>query len=253
LNVFSLFGKAAFVAGGSGGIGEAVAWALARHGARVAVAGRTIVKAEPLAERLRAEGHDAFALALDAHSVPDIGRAVDEVAARFGRLDIVVNCIGIQREQALADVTEDAFDDVIALNLKAAMFVAQAAARHQTKGGKQVHLLSVRSQLGLRSRGYSAYCASKGALAMLVRQHACELAPRGITVNGVAPTVVRGEMARHWLDDPATHRQIVERIPLGRVAEPDDVAGAVLFFCAPASDFVTGQVLYVDGGVTASQ
>jgi NAD(P)-dependent dehydrogenase (short-subunit alcohol dehydrogenase family) len=138
------------------------------------------------------------------------------------------------------------------------MFLGQAVARVHTaqaesRGGKQVHLLSVRSQLGLRDRGYSAYCSSKGGLVMLIRQHAVELAPHGITVNGVAPTVVRTEMARHWLANPVTRQQITERIPLGRVADARDVVGAAVFLCSPASDFVTGQVLYVDGGITASQ
>jgi gluconate 5-dehydrogenase len=153
-------------------------------------------------------------------------------------------------------VTEEAWDEVVAVNLKAAMFLGQAAARHQVaagRGGKQVHLLSVRAMLGLRDRGYSAYCSTKGGLALLVRQHAVELARHRITVNGVAPTVVRTPMASHWLTNPATATAIVERIPLRRVGEPEDVVGAVLFFCAPASDFITGQVLYADGGLTATQ
>ncbi len=150
-------------------------------------------------------------------------------------------------------MSAEAWDEVLDTNLKAAMFLAQAVARRQKRGGKQVHLLSVRAQLGLRGRGYSAYCASKGGLAMLVRQHAAELGPRGICVNGVAPTVVRTEMGAHWLRNPKTRAWLKERIPLGRVAETADVAAAVLYFCAPASDFVTGQVLYVDGGLTATQ
>ena len=128
-----------------------------------------------------------------------------------GGLDILVNCVGIQREEPLLEVTEDAYDEVYRVNLKAAMFLAQAAARMQiarNRGGRQVHLLSVRAQLGLRDRGYSAYCSSKGGLVMLVKQHAMELARHGITVNGVAPTVVRTEMARHWLDNPLTAKQI---------------------------------------------
>jgi NAD(P)-dependent dehydrogenase (short-subunit alcohol dehydrogenase family) len=136
------------------------------------------------------------------------------------------------------------------------MFLAQAVAKKQIdgqRGGKQVHLLSVRAQLGMRGRGYSAYTSTKGALVMLIRQHASELAPHGITVNGIAPTVVRTEMARHWLENPETRKQVLDRIPLGRVAEPKDIAGAAVFFCAPSSDFVTGQVLYLDGGITASQ
>ncbi len=252
-NLFDLRGRVACVPGGYGDIGSAVAWALAHAGARVAVAGRSAAKAEAAAAALRAAGHDAIGLAMDAHAVSSIRAAIGAVAQHFGQLDLLINCVGIQREERLADVTEEAFDEVVQVNLKAAMFMGQAAARHQVSGGRQVHLLSVRAQLGLRDRGYSAYCATKGALVMLVKQHAMELAARGITVNGVAPTVVRGEMARHWLDDPVTHQQVLQRIPLGRVAEPHDVAGAALFFCSPAAAFVTGKILYIDGGISASQ
>ena len=105
----------------------------------------------------------------------------------------------------------------------------------------------------MRARGYSAYCATKGALVTLIRQHAVELCAHGVTVNGVAPTVVLTEAAERWRNDPERWKALLARIPLGRVAESREVAAAVLFFCAPASVFVTGQVLYVDGGITASQ
>ena len=256
----SLAGRTAFVPGGYGGIGAAIAWGLALAGARVAVAGRSDAKADALAASLRAAGHDAIGVAMDAHSTDSIRAAIDGVAGRFGSLDLLVNCVGIQREERHAEVSEAAFDEVVQVNLKAAMFMSQAAARHQSAAvtagrppGRQVHLLSVRSQLGMRDRGYSAYCATKGALVMLIKQHAVELSAHGITVNGVAPTVVRGDMGAHWLADPATRGPLLARIPLGRVAEPEDVVGAVLFFCSPAAAFVTGQVLYVDGGVTATQ
>lgn len=258
--LFGLAGRVAYLPGGYGGIGEAIAWALAAAGARLAIAGRHVDKAEALAARLRAAGHDAFGLAMDAHSTASIRAAVDGVAQHFGALDLLVNCIGIQREERLADVTEEAFDEVVQVNLKAAMFLAQAVAKHQVAGvgagrapGRQVHLLSVRAQLGMRDRGYSAYCATKGALVMLIKQHAVELSAHGITVNGIAPTVVRGEMGAHWLANPASRAHILQRIPLGRVAEAGDVAGAAVFFCGPGAAFVTGQILTLDGGLTATQ
>ena len=240
----SLKGKVAFVPGGYGGLGVAICRGLAERGAKVVVAGRDAKKAQSLASKITGE-----AIALDVRSVAAIRKTVGSLP----RVDLFINCTGVQREQALDEVTEEAWDEVVGTNLKAAMFLAQAVAKRQKRGGKQVHLLSVRAQLGLRGRGYSAYCSAKGGLAMLVRQHACELAPRGICVNGVAPTVVRTRMGAHWLKNPKTRAWLEERIPLGRVAEPKDVVGAVLFFCSPASDYITGQILYVDGGITASQ
>jgi NAD(P)-dependent dehydrogenase (short-subunit alcohol dehydrogenase family) len=254
--LFDLHGKVAFVPGGYGGIGEAICWGLALHGAHVVVGGRSLDKAKSLAAQMIAQGLHASAVAIDAHSTAGIRAAVDTAAAHNGEINILVNCIGIQREEKLLDVTEEAFDEVVQVNLKSAMFLAQAVAKHQIaakRGGKHIHLLSVRAQLGLRDRGYSAYCATKGALVMLVKQHAVELARDNIQVNGIAPTVVATEMARHWLENDITRRQIVERIPLGRVATPADVVGAALFFASAASDFVTGQTLYLDGGITASQ
>jgi NAD(P)-dependent dehydrogenase (short-subunit alcohol dehydrogenase family) len=254
--MFRLEGKVAFVPGGYGGIGAAVALGLAEAGASVAVAGRSLEKAEALAATLKEAGFRALGLAMDAQDVDSIRAATDRVVAELGRLDILANCIGMNREQKLAEVTEETFDEIYRVNLRSAMFLAQAAAKHQiagARGGKQVHLLSVRSMLGMRGYGYSAYCSTKGALVMLVRQHAVELAPHGITVNGIAPTVVLTEAAQKWRSDPGRWEALLARIPLGRVAEPRDVVGAAIFFCSSASDFATGQILYLDGGITATQ
>ena len=251
-----LAGKVALVAGGYGHIGEAIARGLAHAGAHVLVAGRDEAKAAALARALGADGATAHALAFDARSPDSIRIAVDLAAERHGVPDLLVNSLGVQNEQPMLEVTEEAFDEIIDVNLKAAMFLGQSVARLQVArggGGRHVHQLSVRAQLGLRGRGHSAYCASKGGLALLVKQHATELAPHGINVNGIAPTVVRTPLAGRWLTDPDIHRQLIERIPLGRIAEVGDVVGPTLFFLSDAAAFVTGQILYVDGGVTACQ
>lgn len=256
MDLFDLSGRRAFIPGGYGGIGSAIAEGLCRAGASVAVAGRSAEKASALAGSLASDGFTAHGLAMDGEDVGDIRRAVDEAAGLLGGLDILVNCIGNNAEQPLLEVTEEAFDEGYRTNLRSAMFLAQAVARHQVaagRGGKQVHLLTLRSILGARGFGYSAYCSMKGGLLMLVKQHALELAPHGILVNGIAPTVVETEMSANWKADPKRWEGIKARIPLGRVAQPSDLVGAAVFFCSPASDFVTGQVLFVDGGVTASQ
>jgi gluconate 5-dehydrogenase len=254
--LFDLSGQVAFVPGGAGGLGEAIAWGLATHGAAVAIGGRDRARAGALADALTEAGHRSIAVGMDATDVPMIERAVADVVAQLGRINILVNCVGTQIEQLILEVTEEAFDRVYESSLKAAMFIAQAVAKWQIEagnGGRQIHLLSVRSTLGLRNRGYSAYCATRGGLVMLVKQHAMELAPHNITVNGVAPTFVYTEMIRHVMNNPEFRKQLETRIPLGRIADPKDIVGPVIFFSAKASGFVTGQTLYVDGGITSSQ
>ncbi len=247
--------KIVFLPGGYGGIGEAIAWGLAIRGARVVIAGRSIEKARTLANCINDAGYNASGVQLDVESVASINTAVAQVADKYGPPEILVNCVGIQREEPILEVTEEAFDEVYRTNLKSAMFLAQAVARHQIQAGtgKQLHLLSVRAKLGLRDRGYSAYCSTKGGMVMLIKQHAMELAKHGITVNGVAPTFVYTEMIRHVMENPEFRQNLLDRIPLGRIPDPKDVVGPVLFFCSPASDFVTGQIMYVDGGITVSQ
>ena len=255
----SLAGRVAFVPGGYGGIGEAIAWGLALAGARVAVAGRDRVKAEAFAARLGAAGHDAIGVAMDAHSLPDIRVAVDGVAGRFGGLDLLVNCVGIQREERHADVSEAAFDEVAQVNLKAAMFMSQTAARHQVAAiaagrpaGRQVHLLSVRAQLGVRDRGYSAYCATKGALIQLAKVMAADHAVQNIRVNTLSPGAVETRRMVLRFGDMQTARQVSGPLHLlKRLGQPDEIAAAAIFLASDASSFMTGADLLVDGGYTA--
>ena len=219
------------------------------------VAGRNPEHTHALAEALKNEGYESHAAPFDAHRVSDIKRMVDEAVAHFGRLDILVNCVGLNREEKLLDITEENFDFVYSANLKSALFLAQAAAKYMIEqgSGKQVHLGSVRTQLALRGRGYAAYCAAKGGLGTMCKQLAAELAPHQINVNVVAPTFVRTEQVATMLADPQFYTALTARIPLGRVAEPEEVMQAVLFFVSQASDFITGQILYLDGGITATQ
>jgi NAD(P)-dependent dehydrogenase (short-subunit alcohol dehydrogenase family) len=249
-DLLRLDGKVALVTGGYGGIGASVSRGLAALGAKVAVAGHNAEKAQACAESI-----GGYAAPFDALSVAGTRRMADEVAAHFGRLDILVNCVGLNREAKAEEFDEERWDYVVDVNLKSAMFQAQSAARHMIAqgSGKQVHIGSVRTQLGLRGRGYAAYCAAKGGLAILCKQLAAEWAPHRINVNIVAPTFVRTDLVAHMLADPAFYNALVGRIPLGRIAEPDDIRNSVLFLVSPASDFITGQTLYLDGGITATQ
>jgi len=254
LNDFS--GQIAYLPGGYGGLGEAIAWGLAMRGAKVVISGRDEIKAQKLANEISAAGFAASGLQCDATKVDSIKKSTDAVVDTYGGLNLLVNCVGIQIEEPLLEVKEKSFDQVYETNLKSAMFLAQASARHQVdqgQGGRQIHLLSVRSKLGIRGRGYSAYCSTKGGMAMLIKQHAVELAEHKITVNGVAPTFVYTELIRYIVEDPEYHEKLVSRIPMGRIADPKDVVGAALYFLSPAASFVTGQILYVDGGITATQ
>ena len=254
--LFRLDGKVALVTGGYGGIGAPVCHALCARGARVGVAGHDAGKAAACADTLRAEGYDSWSDAFDARSQPETERLVEAATAHFGRLDILINLVGGQREEKAGEVTAANFDEVIALNLKSAMFQGQAAARkmiQQNSGGKLLFFGSVRSQLALRGRGFAAYCAAKGGLSVLTKQLAAELAEHRVNVNALAPTFTRTPQVARWLEDPEFYKSLVARIPMGRVAETSDIVGAVLFFVSPASDFITGQTLYVDGGITATQ
>ena len=255
--LFSLRDHVALVAGGYGGIGEAVCRAFANLGARVAVAGSKDASAKSLAAAIDPSGERTLGIGVDARDVGSVQRMTGAVAGRWGRLDVLVNCVGGNiREERANEVTEAGWNDVVLLNLTSAMFLAQAAARHMAaggRGGRQVHIGSVRSLLALRNRGFAAYCASKGGLSILCKQLAAEWAPDRITVNMVSPTFVRTPQGERFLQDPAFLQGVLARIPMGRIGETSDVVAAVTYLASPAASFVTGQTLYLDGGLTATQ
>jgi NAD(P)-dependent dehydrogenase (short-subunit alcohol dehydrogenase family) len=255
---FRLTGRVAFLPGGAGGIGRRLSLALGRSGARVAIVGRHADQARDVAAALEAAGSEALLVAADVTKDGDPDRAVAETIARFGRLDIIINAVGGGASTALHPAEaypESEWDRILDLNLRSAFLATQAAARAMIeggRGGRVLHISSVRGQLGI-DQGFSAYVAAKGALNALTRQQATEWARYGITVNAIAPTFVATPQVEDLLADATFKERLLKRIPLGRIGETDDLVGAVLFFCSDASSFVTGQILTIDGGLTATQ
>lgn len=253
LERFRLEGRVAIVTGGTGGIGSRLAEALDGVGARVVVHGRDEARTTEVAGRL-----GALAVVADLTNKEDADRLADVAMNAFGRVDVIVNTVGGGAGGALypaEDYPEAEWDRMLDLNLRAVLLPTQAAVRAMIaggRGGRVLHLSSVRGQLGI-DNGFSAYVAAKGALDALTRQQATEWAKHAITVNAISPTFVATPQAASLLADEEFRAGLEKRIPLSRIADTDDVVGAALLFCTDASAFITGQVLTLDGGLTATQ
>jgi NAD(P)-dependent dehydrogenase (short-subunit alcohol dehydrogenase family) len=258
LDIFSLEGRVAVVSGGGGAIGSALAEALAGAGARVAVTGRTRETLDAAVERVRAAGSEGVVISADVTSEDDCERVVAEALERFGRLDILVNAVGGGAGNALhpaEDYPRSDWDWIMELNVRSTILPTQAVARAMIeagRGGRILNISSVRANLGINA-GYSAYVAAKGAISSLTRQWATEWARHRIFVNAIMPTFVDTPQVATLLADPTFKAGIVNRIPLGRVGETADLVGPAIFLCSDAASFVTGQILGIDGGLTATQ
>ncbi len=252
--IFSLEGKVALVAGGAGDIGRAISEALAAYGCTVILTARTQEKADAVAKEIRGAGGKVEGREFQVDGASAVASLIEAVHKEHKKLDILVNSIGTHIENPAEDYREEDWDHIMNVNLKTAFFLSREAARKQISsgGGKQIHITSVRGLLGI-DRGFVSYCTRRGGMNMMVKQLASEWAKHGINVNGIAPTFTRTSLVAKYLDDPAFYKPLVASIPLGRVGETADVAGLALYLSAPASDFVTGQIIYMDGGLTARQ
>jgi NAD(P)-dependent dehydrogenase (short-subunit alcohol dehydrogenase family) len=247
---FSLDGKVALITGASRGIGSALAHALAQAGAAVALAGRDEPALEATQAALAAQGFEASAVRADVADVQSIGSLFEQVARWRGRLDILINNAGIEQLCASTEVPETLWDRIVDTNLKGAFFCAQAAARRMGAGGSILNVCSLTSEVGVP--GAAAYGASKSGLAGLTRTLSTEWAARGIRVNGIGPGYFRTALTEVFYQDEDWQRRMLGQIPLRRFGRLEDLGGAAVFLCSDAAAYITGQILYIDGGYLAA-
>ncbi|MBI3854661.1 MAG: glucose 1-dehydrogenase [Planctomycetes bacterium] len=247
-------GKVAFVTGTGSGLGRAISIGLAQAGADIA-ATELPDKLDSARETIREvekAGRRGLAVPLDVSKLPMIGEAIDAAIKHFGRIDILVNNAGINIPRLAVDVSEAEWDKIMAIDLKGVFFVTQAAAKKAfiPQGGGKV--VNIASQMGVVGYTYrSAYCAAKAGVVNLTRVLAFEWAKLKINVNTVAPTFVDTPLTRPMFENKEFYNDVISRIPMGRLATPEDIVGAVVYLASPAADMVTGHTLLVDGGWTA--
>ncbi len=258
-DLFDLSGKSAIVTGGGSGIGRATAMRLAQAGASVSVVDIDGPGAAAAVEEIKAMGGKAQAVSADVRSSGDAAKACQKAVAQFGGLDILVNNAGIYPAVAVLDLTEEIWEKVMSINLRGALFFSQAAAREMIKagkGGKIVNMASLESIHPVVM--HSHYASSKGGVVMLTKSLALELAPQKIMVNAIAPgtiwTAGLDQQLRGFYEpagmtaDQLLQATVYPRVPLGRLGEPDDIARVALFLVSKAADYITGEVIVVDGG-----
>lgn len=248
-----LQGKVALVTGAASGIGEAIATRFAEEGAHVIINYRPGGKHDgaEVEKALVAKKLSARAIAANVDKRNDVERLFTEVVQAFGRIDIVVNNAGIEIKRPFIEVTDEEWNKVLGVNLYGAFLITQAGAREMVKqgqGGKIIFVSSVHEDIPFP--GYTSYCASKGALRMMMRNLAMELAPNKINVNNIAPGAIATPINQKVLDNPQEKKNALSEIPWGRFGKPEEVAAVAAFLASAESDYVTGSTYYIDGGLT---
>jgi NAD(P)-dependent dehydrogenase (short-subunit alcohol dehydrogenase family) len=254
-NVFRLDGKNALIVGGSGGLGGAIAEGFLQSGANVVVAGRHPEKVsdslETVAKSLKV---DYFGIQVDITNQSSVEKMAESLEKRYNRIDILVNSAGINILKKAEEYDEVSFDKVMDVNVKGTHLVTKAIGKMMISNhyGRIINISSAKGTIGTK-QDYIAYCASKGAINMYTKQLACEWAKYDITCNAIAPTFVRTNINAFQLDNEEFYNKLIDRIPLGRIGAGKDIANAAIFLASEASSFITGQILGVDGGLTAMQ
>ncbi len=253
-NIFKLDGKIAIVTGGAGGIGEALALGLGMHGATVIVSSRNQDAISKVAEKITEEsGNKAIAIVSDVTDESSMKNLVDQVVEKYGRVDILVNAMGMNIKHDALEYPMDDWQKLFKVNVEGTMIACKAVATvmKEQKAGAIVNLSSVRGIRGYTG-GNTGYCATKGAVELMTKALALEWAPHGIRVNALGPALVITPGTKHIAEDPKLAAKYAAAVPMGRIGLPEDMAGAVIYLASNAASFVSGQTIYVDGGLTAA-
>jgi len=252
-DIFRLDGKIAVVVGGAGGIGETLSLGLSQHGAKVVVASRNLEALTKVAAEIKSKtGGETLALQVDVTNEDSMLNLVEGVLARFGSVDILVNAMGLNIKREALEYPMEDWDRIFDINVKGTMISCKHFGRvmKEKKQGKIINMSSVREIRGYTG-GNAAYCATKGAVGLITKTLALELAPYNIYVNALGPSLIITAGTIHIQQDPKLAKKYSAMIPLGRLGVPKDVIGACVFLASEASDFITGQTIFIDGGLTA--
>jgi gluconate 5-dehydrogenase len=253
-DMFRLDGKVAVVIGGAGGIGEIMALGLAGQGAKVAIASRNLQKLETVAQKIQRETKsEAIAFQVDITDQQSVAQLAKQIVSKFRTVDILVNSQGSNVKRNAIDFPVGDWDLLFNVNVKGTMLACSEFGRImvEKKRGKVINLSSVRGVRATLWGGNEGYCATKGAIDMITRSLASEWAPYNINVNAIAPLLINTPMAAATLSDPEKFQKYVANVPFKRIGQPQDLVGICIFLASAASDFITGQIIYLDGGLTA--